>query len=165
MWGANTWASVRRRRVPGLPRGGRGGLSGTIAWGDTAGSSGPRGDLRGPDQGESGGVTCSPRRIRGHHVPGWARWPGPRAIDRHPKHRCTEVVAGFFYRELTLVCPTRFVQKEKRGEKRVQHQDFPGGHPSQYYSSLSALNYGVSSIVKPKACNPICKTFTKCCAL
>jgi len=26
---------------------------------------------------------------------------------------------------------------------RVQHQDFPGGHPSQYYSGPSALNCGV----------------------
>ena len=32
---------------------------------------------------------------------------------------------------------------------RVRHWDFPGGHPSQYYSSLSALNYEVSSMVKP----------------
>ena len=28
-------------------------------------------------------------------------------------------------------------------DKRVQHQDFPGGHPSQYYSGPSALNFGV----------------------
>ena len=32
---------------------------------------------------------------------------------------------------------------------KVKHWDFPGGHPSQYDSSLSALNYGVSSMVKP----------------
>ena len=31
----------------------------------------------------------------------------------------------------------------------VKHQDFPGGHPSQYYSSLSMLNYKVSSMVNP----------------
>ena len=31
----------------------------------------------------------------------------------------------------------------------VKHLDFPGGHPSQYYSSSSALNYRVSSMVKP----------------
>ena len=30
----------------------------------------------------------------------------------------------------------------------VKHQDFPGGHPSQYYSSLSAVNYKVFSMVK-----------------
>ena len=28
-------------------------------------------------------------------------------------------------------------------KKRVQHRDFPGGHPSQYYSGPSALNCGV----------------------
>ena len=31
----------------------------------------------------------------------------------------------------------------------VKHRDFRGGHPSWYYSSLSALNYEVSSMVKP----------------
>ena len=31
----------------------------------------------------------------------------------------------------------------------VKHWSFPGGHPSQYYSSSSALNHGVSSKVKP----------------
>ena len=37
----------------------------------------------------------------------------------------------------------------------VKHRDFSGGHPSQYYSTLSVLNYRVSSIIKPKACNLI----------
>ena len=31
----------------------------------------------------------------------------------------------------------------------VKHQDFPRGQSSQYYSSLSVLNYKVSSKVKP----------------
>ena len=31
----------------------------------------------------------------------------------------------------------------------VKHRDFPRGHPFQYYSNSSALNYGVSSVVKP----------------
>ena len=31
---------------------------------------------------------------------------------------------------------------------KVKHRDFPGGHPSQYYSSLSAVNYKVSFVVK-----------------
>ena len=30
-----------------------------------------------------------------------------------------------------------------KGKRRVQHRDFPGGHPSQYYFGPSALNYGV----------------------
>ena len=35
-------------------------------------------------------------------------------------------------------------QREARKvKKRVQHRDFPGGHPSQYYSGPSALNCGV----------------------
>src|SRR5262249_23298113 len=28
-------------------------------------------------------------------------------------------------------------------QKGVQHEDFPGGHPSQYYSRPSTLNFGV----------------------
>jgi hypothetical protein len=39
----------------------------------------------------------------------------------------------------------------------VKHLDFPGGHPSQYYSSLSVLNYRVSSMVKPKLATPFAK--------
>ena len=42
----------------------------------------------------------------------------------------------------TAVCikPTKKTQKEKKG---VQHEDFPGGQPSQYYSSPTTLNCGV----------------------
>jgi hypothetical protein len=31
----------------------------------------------------------------------------------------------------------------------AKQQDFSRGHPSQYYSTLSMLNYKVSSLVKP----------------
>ena len=30
-----------------------------------------------------------------------------------------------------------------KGKRRVQHHDFPGGHPSQYYSGPSVLNCGL----------------------
>ena len=38
---------------------------------------------------------------------------------------------------------SRTVPTHKMNYKRVQHQDFPGGHPSQYCSGPSALNCGV----------------------
>ena len=43
-----------------------------------------------------------------------ARWPGPSQVAR--------------------------TKKKNRG---VQHKDFPGGHPSKYYSRPSTLSYGV----------------------
>ncbi|KAK7321115.1 hypothetical protein VNO77_31333 [Canavalia gladiata] len=32
---------------------------------------------------------------------------------------------------------------DRRKKEEVQHEDFPGGHPSQYYSRPSTLNCGV----------------------
>src|SRR6185369_1736431 len=43
----------------------------------------------------------------------------------------------------------KYFQHFHRGRRRVtqkggmQHEDFPGGHPSQYYSRPSTLNFGV----------------------
>ncbi|KAI4297569.1 hypothetical protein L6164_037454 [Bauhinia variegata] len=34
-------------------------------------------------------------------------------------------------------------KRKAKGQKGVQHEDFPGGHPSQYYSRPSTLNCGV----------------------
>ena len=37
----------------------------------------------------------------------------------------------------------KFAKKSNKIKKEVQHEDFPGGHPSQYYSRPSTLNFGV----------------------
>ena len=31
----------------------------------------------------------------------------------------------------------------RKGKRSVKHEDFPGGHPSKYYSRPSTLNFGV----------------------
>jgi hypothetical protein len=36
-----------------------------------------------------------------------------------------------------------YVEQVERGAKWMQHRDFPGGHPSQYYSGPKALNFRV----------------------
>ena len=35
------------------------------------------------------------------------------------------------------------VKKRKKRKKEVQHEDFPGSHPSWYYTRPSTLIYGV----------------------
>ena len=35
------------------------------------------------------------------------------------------------------------IKNKKKKQKWMQHRDFPGGHPSQYYSGPKALNFRV----------------------
>ena len=37
----------------------------------------------------------------------------------------------------------RFHDAQKKFKKGMQHEDFPGGNPSWYYSRPSTLNFGV----------------------
>jgi hypothetical protein len=34
-------------------------------------------------------------------------------------------------------------EEKKKSKRWMQHRDFPGGHPSQYYSGPKALNFRV----------------------
>ena len=85
-----------------------------------------------PGQGESEGITST--EGRGGRAP-------IRLASEDPKYTCAKGVVASFSREFRA--PWVLCEKSVCGGKRVQHQDFPGGHPSQYCSGPSALNCGV----------------------
>ena len=107
----------------------------TIARADPAGPEGvTAGRLKHdrPGQGESESITST--EGRGGRAP-------IRLASEDPKYTCAKGVVASFSREFRA--PWVLCEKSVCGGKRVQHQDFPGGHPSQYCSGPSALNCGV----------------------
>ena len=79
-----------------------------------------------------------PLRMPGAHTHG----NGSGARRTQPMRKTSPEVThpSTLHRKNTAVLSTKRTRLEA---KRVQHQDFPGGHPSQYCSGPSALNCGV----------------------